>query len=73
MYAHQGSAVSEVLGASEFLVNKFDWINALSTFETALFDDAARKRELDRISIWRERFSLAQAEAQLMAVVEKHK
>lgn len=70
VYAHAAAAVPEILGQGHFLVNKFDWVNALEVFEQALFDETTRAKEIERTKTWRRRFELEGAKKMFLELLQ---
>jgi hypothetical protein len=61
VFAHHATAVSEILGAGEFLVDKFNWLRTVKVFDDALFNKDLRAKEIARTKSWRTRFGLKRA------------
>lgn len=71
VFAHRCTAIPEILGNGEFLVDKFNWPDAVQVFEKALIDTDVRCKEIERAKKWRERFGLVAARELFTAVLKK--
>jgi glycosyltransferase involved in cell wall biosynthesis len=71
VFAHRATALPEILGEGEFLVDKFDWQRSVKVFDAALINHELRAKERARVHKWRSRFGLDIAKELLHSIIQQ--